>query len=36
VLVCLALLTQVKLQDYVVTALMLGAGSALYALARRG
>jgi amino acid transporter len=34
VLVCLALLTQVKLQDYAVTALMLGMGSALYALAR--
>jgi amino acid transporter len=34
VLVCLALLTQVKRQDYAVTALMLGVGSALYALAR--
>ena len=34
VVICLALLTQVKPQDYAVTALMLGVGSVLYALAR--
>jgi len=34
VMICLALLTQVKPQDYAVTALMLGIGSVLYALAR--
>jgi amino acid transporter len=35
VVVCLALLTQVKPVDYLVTAVMLGLGSALYAMARR-
>ncbi len=35
VLICLALLTQVKPMDYLVTALMLGVGSVLYALAGR-
>lgn len=34
VLVCVALLTQVKPLDYLATALMLGVGSVLYALAR--
>jgi amino acid transporter len=32
---CLALLTQVRPSDYLVTALMLGAGTVLYWIARR-
>jgi amino acid transporter len=35
VVICLALLTQVKPADYLVTAIMLGVGSVLYWLARR-
>jgi amino acid transporter len=36
VLVCLALLTQVKAADYFVTAAMLGVGGLLYLVARAG
>jgi amino acid transporter len=35
VFICLALLTQVKPMDYLVTAVMLGVGSVLYTLAKR-
>jgi hypothetical protein len=34
IIVCVALLTQVKAADYVVTGVMLWTGSALYAIAR--
>jgi hypothetical protein len=35
VVICLALLTQVKPMDYLATALMLGVGTLLYVVARR-
>jgi hypothetical protein len=35
VLICLALLTQVRPMDYVATGAMLALGTVLYALARR-